>query len=160
MLFARSATSHVTALFILGYALALCMQLHKLCCNEDVSTVTSMSVATLHVQRNGQALVDQRSSSNATAGAIAVVDYPGHERLRAGLKRQLASTAAVLCVIDTSDLANQVSVDTPCCFTTAKCLTQYLWTCLSVALRSHAAPTNQVKVLMQRFIVHRCYFGI
>jgi Signal recognition particle receptor beta subunit len=97
---------------MLNDTLALCMQLHKLCCNEDVTTVTSMSVATLHVQRNGQAMVEQSSSGNSTSGAITVIDYPGHERLRAGLKRQLASSAAVLYVIDTSDLANQVSVDT------------------------------------------------
>eukprot|EP00953_Heterococcus_sp_UTEX-ZZ885_P020814 11645-Heterococcus_DN1.PRE.1 len=83
--------------------------LHKLCCNEHVTTVTSMSVAALHVQRNGQAIADQSSSSNSISGAVAVIDYPGHERLRAGLKRQLASSAAVLCVIDTSDLTNQES---------------------------------------------------
>jgi Signal recognition particle receptor beta subunit len=111
MLFTRNAASHLTIHSFLGDAFALCMQLHKLCCNEDVSTVTSMSVATLHVQRNGQAIVDQSSNSNSTSGAITVIDYPGHERLRAGLKRQLASSAAVLCVIDTSDLANQVSVE-------------------------------------------------
>ena len=98
-----------SSILLLCAAHALCAQLHKLCCNEDVTTVTSMSVATLHVQRNGQAISDQsQSTSSSTAGAIAVTDYPGHERLRAGLKRQLASSAAVLCVIDTSDLANQV----------------------------------------------------
>lgn len=78
--------------------------MHRLCHDRTVSTVTSMQACgyLYKVNRNG----GENGSSGPSAS---LVDYPGHERLRGGLREELRKAERVVFVLDGSCLASQIS---------------------------------------------------
>jgi signal recognition particle receptor subunit beta len=71
-----------------------------------VDTVTSMTASSLPLNRDGTAVA--ASGGGSGGGGAVVVDYPGHERVRAGLRGELAGASAVVFVLDSTDMIAQV----------------------------------------------------
>lgn len=79
--------------------------MHRLCHDRMVDTVTSMQACTYLYRDN----YSNRARSRSGGPSTALIDYPGHERLRGGLGEELRRAERVVFVLDGSCLASQVS---------------------------------------------------
>ncbi|KAG5176343.1 signal recognition particle receptor beta subunit-domain-containing protein [Tribonema minus] len=48
------------------------------------------------------------ATDGSSKGSVTVTDFPGHERLRGGLRGELATSTAVIFMLDGTDLSSQV----------------------------------------------------
>lgn len=78
--------------------------MHRLCHDRLVSTVTSMQTCkyVCKVQQQGE-------GKNGSGTSTSLVDYPGHERLRGGVRDELRRAERVVFVLDGSSLASEIS---------------------------------------------------
>lgn len=99
-----NSSKRMSVLFLGPCGAGKTAMMHRLCHDRIVSTVTSMQAChyLYRVNRNG-------GESGGSGPSASLVDYPGHERLRGGVREELRKAERVVFVLDGSCLAWQIA---------------------------------------------------